>query len=91
MEDLQSAVLSHIDSISPQSPVDSKPVAKQKDITPVDFSNIKTKFRTDGPKYSAYKKNEKKLIGRIYDSIKNFLPAEMGDLLINKIEEDITK
>lgn len=91
MEEHQSPLLSHLDSISPQSPVDSKPVAKQKDITPVDFSNIKTKFRTDGPKYSAYKKNEKKLIGRIYDSIKNFLPAEMGDLLINKIEEDITK
>ena len=91
MEEHNSPLLSHLESISPKKFNSSETEISPVEITPSDSSNSKTKFRTDGPQYSAFKKNEKKLISRIYDSIKNFIPGDMGDLLINKIEEDITK
>ena len=52
--------------------------------------STKTKYRTDGPKYSSYDKKSKKLISRIYESIKNYLPEGMSEPLIQKIEEDLT-
>lgn len=51
----------------------------------------KTKFITDAPQYSSIPKNERKLIGRIYAIIGNILPKETSDLVIKKIEEELTK
>lgn len=51
-----------------------------------------TKYRTDKPCYSRYSKQEKKLIGKIYASIANIIADEaQREVLISKIEEDITK
>lgn len=52
----------------------------------------KTKFRTDKSIYSGYSKKEKKLIGRIYAAIGNAIADhQLREVLISKIEEEITK
>lgn len=52
----------------------------------------KTKFRTDGPQYSFFSKQERKLIGKIYTAIEEAIADErMREALINSIENQITK
>lgn len=87
MEETDSPLLSHLDSINPVST--SKKAEKAASPTPQGAT--KTKFRTDKPIYSKYSKSEKKLIGRIYESILKTMPGDFGDQLITKIEEDLTK
>lgn len=70
-------------------------ITKNKDVIleelPEDLDKKKTKFITDSPQYSSIPKNERKLIGRIYAIIGNILPKEMSDLVIKRIEEELTK
>ena len=87
MEESKSPLLPHLSQLTTAS------VAK--DTTSINETSAqpstKTKYRTDGPKYSSYDKKAKKLISRIYESIKNYLPEGMSELLIQKIEEDLTR
>lgn len=53
---------------------------------------IRALYRTDNPIYSRFSRSEKKLIRQIYSSITNALPDEKQcEVLISKIEEDITR
>ena len=87
MEESNSPLLSHLSQLS------TTPVANESTLTIETNAQLstKTKFRTDSPKYSGYDKKAKKLISRIYESIKNYLPEGMSEPLILKIEEDLTK
>lgn len=92
MEESNSPLLSHLNNITPQSNVQIKQKAEvdqNQDTT--SLQSKRTKFRTDNPRYSRFNKGEKKLIGRIYESIKNYLPDAMSEPLITKIEDDLTK
>lgn len=87
MEESNSPLLPHLSQLTTAS------VAK--DTTSINETSAqpstKTKYRTDGPKYSSFDKKAKKLISRIYESIKNYLPEGMSEPLIQKIEEDLTR
>ena len=87
MEESNSPLLPHLSQLTTASVV--------KDTTSINETSAqpssKTKYRTDGPKYSSYDKKSKKLISRIYESIKNYLPEGMSEPLIQKIEEDLTR
>lgn len=93
MENSNSPLLSHLENITPSSPQETPSTST----SPVEEEQYgksnqkKTKFRTDTPKYSKFSKQDRKLIGRIYESIKNYLPDAMSEPLITKIEEDLTK
>ena len=54
-------------------------------------TNNKTKFVTDKPEYSRYNKKERKFLGEIYAIIGNILPKDMSEMVIKKIEEELTK
>jgi molecular chaperone HtpG len=70
-------------------------VASNKDIEIKDIDESlndgKTKFITDGEKYSSIPKKDRKLISKIYSIIGNALPKDLANTLIKKIEEDLTK
>lgn len=87
MEESNSPLLPHLSQFT------TVPVVK--DTTSINENStkpsVKTKYRTEGPKYSGYDKKAKKLISRIYESIKNYLPEGMSEPLIQKIEEDLTR
>lgn len=89
MEDSKSPLLSHLENITPQTKVQIKEEYGHQDVTSIQPK--RTKFRTENPKYSRFNKGEKKLIGRIYESINNYLPDAMSEPLITKIEDDLTK
>lgn len=87
MEESNSPLLQHLSQLT-----DTPVVKESKPTTDTDTQpSTKTKYRTDGPKYSSYDKKAKKLISRIYESIKNYLPEGMSEPLIQKIEEDLTR
>ncbi|MEG0835067.1 MAG: ATP-binding protein [Christensenellaceae bacterium] len=56
---------------------------------PDDKKNNKTQWRTDGGKYSAFSKNERKLISRILGIITANTDKETSSHIIKKIEEDL--
>ena len=85
MEESNSPLLQHLSQLT------DTPVVKESKPTTDTQPSTKTKYRTDGPKYSSYDKKAKKLISRIYESIKNYLPEGMSEPLIQKIEEDLTR
>ena len=95
MTDGKSPLLLHLDSITPASTTSSLSNGEKSKSDNGNQTDIyvpqKTKFRTDAPKYSRFSKQEKKLIGHIYESIKNYLPDAMSEPLITKIEDDLTK
>ena len=95
MADGKSPLLLHLDSITPASTTSSLSNGEKSKSDNGNQTDIyvpkKTKFRTDAPKYSRFSKQEKKLIGHIYESIKNYLPDAMSEPLITKIEDDLTK
>lgn len=49
----------------------------------------KPKFITDD--LTQYSKKERRLISDIYDIIKSILPRDMADLVVNKIQEELSK
>lgn len=54
-------------------------------------TSCKPKFITDSEQYSSMPKKDRKLLGKIYSIIGNILPKETSDLVIKKIEEELTK
>lgn len=86
MEDTHSPLLNHLPSLT-TVPIVVKPDVELESIP----ATTKTKYRTDSSKYSRFDKKAKKLISKIYESIKDYLPKEMSEPLIMKIEEDLTK
>lgn len=92
MENGKSPLLSHLESITPSKTSSTNALTHSEEVEQFGKSiPKKTKFRTDAPRYSRFSKQEKKLIGRIYESIKNYLPDAMSEPLITKIEDDLTK
>lgn len=87
MEESNSPLLPHLSQLTTAPAVKETTSINETYTQP----SAKTKYRTDGPKYSGYDKKAKKLISRIYESIKNYLPEGMSEPLIQKIEEDLTK
>ncbi len=59
------------------------------DITPEAHSRIT--FVTDKPEYSRFNKKERKFLSQIYGIIGNILPRETSEIVIKKIEEELTK
>ena len=87
MEESDSPLLQHLSQLATTSVVKEATSIIETSAQP----STKTKYRTDGPKYSGYDKKAKKLISRIYESIRNYLPEGMSEPLIQKIEEDLTR
>ncbi len=54
-------------------------------------ANTKPKYITDAPQYSSMSKDKRKLLGRVYSIIGNILPKETYELVVRKIEEELTK
>lgn len=54
-------------------------------------NKTKTKYITDDKVYSRFDKKERRLIGRIYEIIGNVLTQAERDVLIKKIQEELTK
>lgn len=65
-----------------------KPTGKAKHIAPPPAS---TKVKLIVDKYSNLKKQERKLVSRIYEVINNVLPKELASNLIEKIDETLSK
>ena len=92
MEESNSPLLSHLENIIPQSEVQfNQKTERDQSQDIISTQPKRIKFRTDSPKYSRFNKGEKKLIGRIYESIKSYLPDAMSEPLITKIEDDLIK
>lgn len=73
----------------PKQPEDQKPTSNE------DQSNGKNPYKTK-PKFKAqnltqYSKKEQKLIGKIYGIIRAILPHDMADVVVNKIQEELSK
>ena len=54
------------------------------------YSN-KKKVKYKSQNLSQYSKKEQKLIGKIYGIIRAILPHDMADVVINKIQEELSK
>ena len=65
-----------------------KPTIKAKHIDPL-LTSAKVKLKVD--KYSNLKKQERKLVSRIYEVINNVLPKDLASNLIEKIDETLSK
>lgn len=65
-----------------------KPTVKAKQVPPAAASG-KIKFRADN--LNNLKKQERKLVSRIYEVINNVLPKELASNLIEKIDETLSK
>ena len=73
----------------PKQPKDQKPTSNDEQ------SNGKNPYKTK-PKFKAqnltqYSKKEQKLIGKIYGIIRAILPHDMADVVVNKIQEELSK
>ena len=51
----------------------------------------KKKVKYKSQNLSQYSKKEQKLIGKIYGIIRAILPHDMADVVINKIQEELSK
>lgn len=90
IETSESPLLGILDKLKPEQQTSTN--IPSTEVAQNDFKQQKTKYRTDNPIYSRYSKQEKKLIGRIYASISNAIADErQREVLISKIEQDITK
>ena len=65
------------------------PPEKEPKSTSGDATAKKSKYMTQT--LSQYPKKEQKLIARIYGIIKNMLPRDMADMVVKKIQEELSK
>ena len=51
----------------------------------------KSRIKYKSQNLTQYSKKEQKLIGKIYEIIKAILPHDMADIVVNKIQEELSK
>lgn len=94
IKDSGSPLKNVIDKFNPPTKNNTTFKAKETNTSssPENQGQRKTTYRTDNPIYSIYTKKEKKLIGKIYDTIRNLISDEdLQNTLISRIEKEITQ